>query len=58
MKCPHCYSPNIKITASYSQRDVTIIECANCGRQSPMDVENMDVDTNVLQPTGKSKNKK
>ncbi len=44
MKCPHCFSEDVEIVTSYKQRDVTVIQCKRCGRQSEMDVENVHVD--------------
>ena len=44
MKCPHCFSDDVQIVTSYEQRDVTVIACRHCGRQSEMDVENVHVD--------------
>ena len=55
MKCAYCYSEQVKVVSSYSTRDVTVIECLDCGKTSEIDVENSDVDTDVAnhqEPSG------
>ncbi len=45
-KCPLCFSMHVKIVSSYQRRDVMVIKCLACGKESEIDVENMDVDLN------------
>lgn len=47
MKCAYCYSERVQVVSSYPMRDVTVIECLDCGKTSELDVENVDVDTDV-----------
>lgn len=47
MKCPYCFSPDIKVISSYPMRDVVVIECQNCHKTAELDVENMQADTDV-----------
>lgn len=39
-KCPYCFSTKVQIVDSYEMRDVMVIRCLNCGRQSEVDTEN------------------
>lgn len=47
MKCAYCYSEQVHVISSYPTRDVMVIECLDCGKTSEVDVENIDVDTDV-----------
>ena len=38
--CPYCHSTKIKIVHSYANRDVMVIQCLNCGKESTFDTEN------------------
>ncbi len=40
VKCAYCYSTKVKIIKSYENRDVMVIQCLNCGKQSELDTEN------------------
>ena len=40
MKCPYCFSTDVKQIAAYETRDVALIRCNSCGRVSELDVEN------------------
>ena len=42
LKCAQCYSTDVRIVDSYETRDVVVVECRSCGRQSELDTENSD----------------
>ena len=47
-KCAYCYSSNVTIVSSYETREVAIIKCLDCGKESEIDVENFNVDVDDL----------
>jgi len=49
-KCAYCYSTNVTIVSSYETREVVVIKCLDCGKESEIDVENFNVDTEDLPP--------
>ena len=48
--CPHCFSTKVRIVDSYETRDVMVIRCLNCGKQSEMDTENNNTNIGTLVP--------
>ena len=40
VKCAYCYSTKVKIIKSYENRDVMVVQCLDCGKQSELDTEN------------------
>lgn len=44
LKCAYCYSTKVKIVASYENREVIVVQCLNCGKQSELDAENENTD--------------
>ena len=44
LKCPYCSSTKVKIVDSYETRDVVVIKCLNCGRESALDTEHEQID--------------
>ena len=50
-KCPFCFSTDVHIVHSEDTKDVMVIRCDVCERQSPIDVENPMVrDANPAPP--------
>ena len=45
-KCAYCFSTEVEIVSSFQQRDAMVIRCRRCGRTSPVDTENPEVDLN------------
>ena len=50
VKCAFCYSTNVTVVTSYATREVIVIKCLDCGKESEIDVENFNVDTTDLPP--------
>mgnify|MGYP001590894195 FL=1 len=50
VKCGHCYSTNVSVVSSYETREVVVVQCLDCGKQSEIDVENFNVETTDLPP--------
>jgi len=48
VKCAYCFSTNVTVVSSYETRDVVVIKCLDCGKESAIDVENFNVDTGDL----------
>ena len=49
-QCPYCSSTQVKIVHSEENRDVMVIQCLSCGRQSSADTENDQTDPGDLSP--------
>ena len=45
LTCPYCHSSKVNIVDSYETRDVVVIKCLTCGRESPLDTEHEQIDT-------------
>ena len=45
LQCAYCFSTKVKRIAAYETREVTVIECRNCGRISEIDTENFVLPT-------------
>ena len=39
-KCPYCFSDRVKIVSSERTREVMVLRCLQCGRESQVDTEN------------------
>jgi len=48
VKCSYCFSLNVTIVSSDETREVTTVQCLDCGRTSELDTEQFIVDTGDL----------
>lgn len=44
LTCAYCFCTDVEVVASYQRCEVTVIQCRRCGKQSPLDTENPNVD--------------
>ena len=44
LKCGYCFSTQVQIETSYTQRDVMVIRCQQCHKTTELDTENPNVD--------------
>ena len=51
--CSYCSSTKVKIVDSYENRDVMVIHCLNCGRDSALDTENDQTANDAVSPPGR-----
>ena len=51
--CPHCSSTKVKIVDSYENRDVMVIRCLECGKESELDTENDQTSNDAVLPPGR-----
>lgn len=49
-QCPYCFSTKVQIVDSYEMRDVMVIHCLNCGRQSEVDTEHDETSAGTIVP--------
>ena len=51
--CPYCSSTKVKIVDSYENRDVMVIHCLTCGKESELDTENDQTSNDAVPPPGR-----